>query len=216
MAQNFIECDREQVFLMPPSLREWLPEDHLAWFVLEAVEEMDLTEFYGDYRSDGHGRAAYEPSMMVALLLYAYATEQRSSRRIEIHCPAACNVVADLASERHTNPAPDARSGPGFERMVPWPPQARIPRRCDSRPSSARDTWTSSSFASVSCASAAAPAHRAELERQLLACQRTPGVPTAGTPRLVRSENRSETLSSVDRESPHHPSAQQRLASIRR
>jgi transposase len=86
MAQNFIECDREQVFLMPPSLREWLPEDHLAWFVLEAVEEMDLTEFYGDYRSDGHGRAAYEPSMMVALLLYAYATEQRSSRRIEIHC----------------------------------------------------------------------------------------------------------------------------------
>jgi transposase len=81
MAQNFIECDREQVFLMPPSLREWLPEDHLAWFVLEAVEEMDLTEFYGDYRSDGHGRAAYEPSMMVALLLYAYATEQRSRSR---------------------------------------------------------------------------------------------------------------------------------------
>jgi hypothetical protein len=44
MAQNFIECDREQAFLMPPSLREWLPEDHLAWFVLEAVEEMDLSE----------------------------------------------------------------------------------------------------------------------------------------------------------------------------
>ena len=86
MAQNFIECDREQAFLMPPSLREWLPEDHLAWFVLEAVEEMDLCEFYADYRSDGHGRAAYEPSMMVALLLYAYATSQRSSRGIEIHC----------------------------------------------------------------------------------------------------------------------------------
>jgi transposase len=86
MAQNFIECDREQAFLMPPSLREWLPEDHLAWFVLEAVEAMDVTEFYADYRSDGHGRAAYEPSMMVALLLYAYATEQRSSRGIEIHC----------------------------------------------------------------------------------------------------------------------------------
>jgi len=42
MAQNFIECDREQAFLMPPSLREWLPEDHLAWFVLDAVAEMDL------------------------------------------------------------------------------------------------------------------------------------------------------------------------------
>jgi transposase len=62
---------------MPPSLREWLPEDHLAWLVIDAVAEMDLDEFYADYRADGHGRAAYEPSMMVALLLYAYATRQR-------------------------------------------------------------------------------------------------------------------------------------------
>jgi transposase len=86
MAQNFIECDREQAFLMPPSLREWLPEDHLAWFVIEAVGEINLDEFYADYRADGHGRAAYEPSMMVALLLYAYATGQRSARAIERHC----------------------------------------------------------------------------------------------------------------------------------
>jgi transposase len=86
MAQNFIGCDREQAFLMPPSLREWLAEDHLAWFVIEAVAEMELGEFYADYRSDGHGRAAYEPSMMVALLFYAYATRQRSARAIERHC----------------------------------------------------------------------------------------------------------------------------------
>jgi transposase len=86
MAQNFIPCGREQGFLMPPSLREWLPEDHLAWFVIEAVEEMDLREFYAEYRADGHGRAAYEPSMMVALVLYAYATKQRSARAIERHC----------------------------------------------------------------------------------------------------------------------------------
>jgi transposase len=86
MPQNFIGCDREQAFLLPPSLWEWLPEDHLAWFVIEAVAEMDLGEFYADYRADGHGRAAYEPSMMVALLLYAYATEQRSARAIERHC----------------------------------------------------------------------------------------------------------------------------------
>ena len=86
MAQNFIECDREQAFLMPPSLREWLCEDHLAWFVIEAVEGMNLDEFYADYRADGHGRAAYEPSMMVALVLYAYATGQRSARAIERHC----------------------------------------------------------------------------------------------------------------------------------
>jgi transposase len=84
--QNFIECDREQAFLMPPSLREWLAEDHLAWFVLDAVAEMDLDRFYADYRADGHGRAAYEPSMMVALLLYAYATKQRSARAIERDC----------------------------------------------------------------------------------------------------------------------------------
>ena len=58
---------------MPPSLREWLPEDHLAWFVIDAVEEMDLGAFYGAYRADGHGRAAHDPAMMVALLLYAYA-----------------------------------------------------------------------------------------------------------------------------------------------
>jgi hypothetical protein len=44
--QNFIECDREQELLLPPSLREWLPDDHLAWFVVDAVEEMDLSAFY--------------------------------------------------------------------------------------------------------------------------------------------------------------------------
>jgi transposase len=58
---------------MPPSLREWVPEDHFAWFVLAAVEEMDLSAFYVAYRQDGHGRAAHDPAMMVALLLYAYA-----------------------------------------------------------------------------------------------------------------------------------------------
>ena len=86
MPQNFIGCDREQVFLMPPSLREWLPEDHLAWFVIETVEGMDLDAFYAACRADGHGRAAYEPSMMVTLILYAFATNLRSSRGIERHC----------------------------------------------------------------------------------------------------------------------------------
>jgi hypothetical protein len=55
MAQNFIACDREQELLLPPSLREWLPQDHLAWFVLDAVAEMDLAAFYGSYREDGGG-----------------------------------------------------------------------------------------------------------------------------------------------------------------
>jgi hypothetical protein len=55
MAQNFIACDRDQVYLMPPSLRDWLPHDHLVWMVLGSVEEMDLDAFYGAYRADGHG-----------------------------------------------------------------------------------------------------------------------------------------------------------------
>jgi transposase len=86
MPQNFIESCREQGFLLPPDVREWLPEDHLAWFVIDAVADMDLAAFYGAYRADGHGRAAYEPSVIVTLILYAYATKVRSSRAIECHC----------------------------------------------------------------------------------------------------------------------------------
>src|SRR3954454_19894680 len=86
MAQNFVGCDRDQAFLMPVDMREWLPEDDLVWLVLDAVAEMDLAVFYGEYRDDGHGRAAYDPSMMVALLLYAYARGERSSRGIEREC----------------------------------------------------------------------------------------------------------------------------------
>src|SRR6187455_2731104 len=54
MSQNFLACDREQVFLMPPDVREWLPEGHLAWFVIDAVDAMDLAAFYAAYRQDGH------------------------------------------------------------------------------------------------------------------------------------------------------------------
>jgi transposase len=94
--QNFIACGRDQELLLPPNLSDWLPEDHLAWFVLAAVEEMDLSPFYGAYRRDGHGRAAHDPAMMVALLLYAYARGQRSSRGIERGCveDVAFRVIA--------------------------------------------------------------------------------------------------------------------------
>src|ERR1035441_7460331 len=64
MPQNFIDSRRGQGFLLPPDVREWLAADHLAWFVIDAVARMDLAGFYGAYRADGHGRAAYEPSMM--------------------------------------------------------------------------------------------------------------------------------------------------------
>lgn len=86
MAHNFMPCDRDQELLLPPSLREWLPDDHLAWFVLDAVAELDLGAFLARYREDGWGRAAFDPAMMVALTLYAYAIGERSSRAIERRC----------------------------------------------------------------------------------------------------------------------------------
>src|SRR4051794_15984493 len=86
MPQNFLACDREQELLLPPSLREWLADDHLVWLILEAVAELDLAAFYADYRADGHGRAAHDPAMMVGLLLYGYAVGVRTSRGIERHC----------------------------------------------------------------------------------------------------------------------------------
>ena len=86
MAYNLIESNREQMYLMPVSMQDWLPEGHLAWFMLDAVEAIDLTKFYLKYRSDGWGRAAYDPQMMVSLLLYAYCLGVRSSRQIEGAC----------------------------------------------------------------------------------------------------------------------------------
>jgi len=83
MAYNLLNLDREQGYLMPPSLREWLAEGDLAWFILDAVEQMDLKEFYVTYRNDGWGAAAYDPAMMVAVLLYAYCQGIRSSRKID-------------------------------------------------------------------------------------------------------------------------------------
>jgi transposase len=81
-----LSATREQELLLPPSLREWLPDDHLAWFVIDAVSEMDLEPFYAAYRLDGWGRAAFDPRMMVALLLYGYALGERSARKIERRC----------------------------------------------------------------------------------------------------------------------------------
>jgi transposase len=84
--QNFIACDRDQELLLPPSLKDWLPDDHLAWSVLDAVDELDLSDFYASYRSDGWGGAAHDPKMMVALYIYAYSIGVRSARQIERRC----------------------------------------------------------------------------------------------------------------------------------
>jgi transposase len=96
MGQRFVACDREQSFLLAPDVREWLPAHHLAWFVIDAVDAMRLDVFYAGYRDDGRSRAPYDPAMMVALLLYAYARGVPSSRGIERACveDVALRVIA--------------------------------------------------------------------------------------------------------------------------
>ena len=80
---NVRAVERDQQFLMPPSLSDWLPEDHLAWFIIDLVAELDLAELYASLRADGRGGASYHPEMMLGVLLYAYCVGERSSRRIE-------------------------------------------------------------------------------------------------------------------------------------
>ena len=76
--------DGDQVFLLPPDPREWLPPGHLAWAVRRQVRELDLAPFLAGYRADGQGNTAYHPRMMVALVLYCYCKGIRSSRAIEM------------------------------------------------------------------------------------------------------------------------------------
>ena len=98
MGQRFVACDRDQSFLMPPDVREWLPESHLAWFVIDAVEAMNLDAFYAAYRADGRSRPAYDPAMMVALLLYGYAIVVWSGARL-----AQITRVATSSTQRRSS-----------------------------------------------------------------------------------------------------------------
>lgn len=78
---RFVQIDRDTAYLLPPSVQEWLPEDHLARFIVETVEQLDLAELDRQYA--GRGMAAFPPAMLLALLFYGYATGEFSSRRIE-------------------------------------------------------------------------------------------------------------------------------------
>jgi len=104
MGYNFLPCERQPLSLMPPALQDWLPEGDLAWFILDAVAQMNLTAITRTYRADGWGQAAYEPAMMVALLLYAYCLGERSSRRIERLCQrdVAFRVITANQGPDHT------------------------------------------------------------------------------------------------------------------
>jgi transposase len=84
VSKSFRTCDPDQPFLLPPSLQDWLPENHLARFIAELANGLDLSKIYGFYgRRDGRGKAAYHPVMMVRVLLYGYCVGVMSSRRIE-------------------------------------------------------------------------------------------------------------------------------------
>jgi len=86
MPQNFIRGDVDQGFLLPPDVRDWLPDGELAWTVKDAVESFDLSAFYRAYRANGQGAAAFDPALMIAVLVYAHAVGVRSSRAIERSC----------------------------------------------------------------------------------------------------------------------------------
>ena len=81
MKVRFVEVDRETLYLLPPSIQDWLPEKHLARFVVEIVEQLDLQPLKASYC--GRGSRPYNPEMLVALLFYGYATGVFSSRKLE-------------------------------------------------------------------------------------------------------------------------------------
>jgi transposase len=94
VAKGYRPVERDQEFLLPPNMTDWLPEGHLAWFVIDAVAELDTSAFHqraarrrdGQERRNTAGRASYDPDMLLTLLIYAYACGQRSSRQIERLC----------------------------------------------------------------------------------------------------------------------------------
>jgi transposase len=105
---NFLRPDPDQMYLMPPDPRDWLPAGHLAWRVRDAVDGMDLSGFLAAYRRDGQGAAAFHPATMVAVLLYCYCKGIRSSRAIEMASHDDVGVRV-LLGNRHPDHATVAR-----------------------------------------------------------------------------------------------------------
>lgn len=104
MALGYRSVDRDQLFLLSPDVREWLLEGHLAWLVLDVVERIDTSRLHERHVNDGAGRRAFDPDMLLALLLYGYCTGQRSSRRVEQLCEldVAFRVICANDAPDHT------------------------------------------------------------------------------------------------------------------
>jgi transposase len=86
MAKGYIPVNRDQQFLFPPDIRDWLPKDHFVWWLLDVVAGLDTKELHKLRRRGAQGRTGYDPDMLLALLLYAYTHKVRSSREIERLC----------------------------------------------------------------------------------------------------------------------------------
>jgi len=86
MAYNYTTCNREQQYLLAPSMKDWLGEGHFAWFLLDAMERMDLSAFHAAHRRDGKGQKAHHPEIMLAVMLYGYCHGERKSRQLERLC----------------------------------------------------------------------------------------------------------------------------------
>jgi transposase len=82
MPTSFLPYEPKQDFLLPPSLSEWLPENHLGYFVSEIIDRLDLDKFYARYEGDGRRNQPYDPAMLVKVLVYGYATGVFSSRKV--------------------------------------------------------------------------------------------------------------------------------------
>ncbi len=104
MAKRFRAADRDQQFLLPVDMRDWLPQEHLVWLVLDIVEELDLSVLRSRYALGGVGRQAYDPVMLLALLVYGYCQGVRSSRAIEraCHTDVAFRVICAQDPPDHT------------------------------------------------------------------------------------------------------------------
>ena len=103
VAKRYAPVRRDELLLLPPDVREWLPPGHVVWFLLDVVERMDTSVLHRRARLGGAGRAPYDPEMLFGVLLYAYAVGLRSSRKIEKRCQedAAFMVLSGLNYPDH-------------------------------------------------------------------------------------------------------------------
>ena len=111
MSKSYLPYDPDQQLLLPQALQQWLPEDHLAYFISDVVDQLDLSEITGRYERERRGGPPYNPRMMVKVLMYAYCVGVPSSRRVarRLHEDIAFRVLA-------ANNTPDFRTISDFRK----------------------------------------------------------------------------------------------------